>query len=73
MFDAIPTELKGKLITNGFINLDTLPNVRESGDWADVKTACSFTPAQLIQLKNYLFPSGKPPPSALFFLISPPL
>ena len=69
--DDIPAELKNKLIEQGFNNLNTLPNVRESGDWNAVRTACNFSIPQLMALKNHLFaaPGKHVPPILIIFIV----
>ena len=58
--DRIPETLRQTLISNGYDQIDTLPNVPDLPRWAGVQTDCQLTGAQLNRIINALFPAPLP-------------
>ena len=56
MEGIISEDLLERLTAVGYTTRDTLPNVREKTQWADVAVDCNFSNPQLNRLINALFP-----------------
>jgi hypothetical protein len=61
-FDAIPNDIKDKLIRKGYDSVQALPNNPESSKrWKQVRSDCNLSNGEINKIINALFPYPGPP------------
>jgi hypothetical protein len=54
-YSNIPEELRVRLFTAGYVDVNTLPNIRELSQWRVIRGECSFSSPDLNRIINALF------------------